>query len=198
MDEETPYRLVLALVAVVQNTLARRHLRGARVLRSVFQRRDEGIPLTLALAGLLLAYCTAVVAWLVNPAWMAWAAVALPAALRWLGLLPLAPGVALLVAGAKHLGSNFTLSVSTVEHHALVTSGPYAWVRHPLYAGLLLGSVGAALLSANAAVAATGVGMWGLLAYRTRLEEENLVARFGDAYRDYQRRVGRFVPRAPR
>jgi protein-S-isoprenylcysteine O-methyltransferase Ste14 len=44
-------------------------------------------------------------------------------------------------------------------------------------------------------VAVCGIIMFALLAARSRLEEQRLVERFGGAYREYQRRTGRFVPR---
>jgi protein-S-isoprenylcysteine O-methyltransferase Ste14 len=198
MGEELGFRAVLGLAAVVQNGLASRALRGTAPMRTVLQKRDEGLLVTVVLGGLLFVYCVAVTTYLIYPPWMAWSALPLAAWLRWLGLVPLLPGVALIVSGARHLGRNWTLSVSTRDDHELVTTGPYAWVRHPLYAGILLGSVGAALLAANGVVGGSGVSMWLLLARRTRLEEANLVARFGDAYREYQRRVPRLIPRPPR
>ncbi len=77
----------------------------------------------------------------------------------------------------------------------LVTTGPYRFVRHPMYVGLgaLLPSI--ALVTANALVALSGVIGVALLVKRTSTEEAKLVERFGEAYRQYASRTGRFVPR---
>jgi protein-S-isoprenylcysteine O-methyltransferase Ste14 len=78
---------------------------------------------------------------------------------------------------------------------ALVESGPYARLRHPIYAGLLLEFVGIVLLTPTVPSAlACGLGaLWAVL--QARFEEVDLVRRL-PAYRDYMARVPRFVPRA--
>ena len=81
---------------------------------------------------------------------------------------------------------------------ALVTDGPYAWIRHPQYAGLFLVTVGMLLQWPTLVTLAT----WPLLflIYRrlARREEREAEDRFGDAYRDYRARVPMFVPRLGR
>jgi len=132
----------------------------------------------------------------VRPRWLAWAALPLPEALRWL-----AAGLAVLVMPLlgywvfSSLDRNVTPTVATREAHQLVTSGPYRWVRHPLYTlgfmlWVLLGVVAANWLFWVVA----GVGLV-LMALRTPSEEAQLMARFGDDYRAYMRRTGRYLPR---
>ena len=81
------------------------------------------------------------------------------------------------------------------EQATLVTTGPYRWIRHPMYTAALTLGVAATLITANAVMAIGGLGMFALLAARSRTEERRLIEKFGDAYRDYQRRTGRFLPR---
>jgi protein-S-isoprenylcysteine O-methyltransferase Ste14 len=83
----------------------------------------------------------------------------------------------------------------TRKEHTLVTTGPYRWVRHPLYSSAALAILANSLVAANWFFLATGGVMFLLLVIRTRKEEENLLARFGDAYRKYMQRTGRFIPR---
>lgn len=96
---------------------------------------------------------------------------------------------------ARHcLGQNWSVTVTVKEGHELVTSGPYALVRHPLYTGLLLALGGCAL----------AVGEWrGLLAValafavlwpKLRLEEKWMREQFGESYEVYSKRVARLVP----
>jgi protein-S-isoprenylcysteine O-methyltransferase Ste14 len=80
----------------------------------------------------------------------------------------------------------------------LVTSGPYALVRHPFYDSVALYIVAGSLITANWFFFLTGAFLLTLIIIRTRKEEENLLARFGDSYRTYMERTGRFLPRMPR
>ncbi len=95
----------------------------------------------------------------------------------------------------RSLGKNLTDTVVTRTHHTLVTTGPYAWVRHPFYAAFALATVANALVAANWFLFVTGALAFTLLVIRCRTEERNLIARFGDEYRAYAKRTGRFLPR---
>jgi protein-S-isoprenylcysteine O-methyltransferase Ste14 len=95
----------------------------------------------------------------------------------------------------RSLGKNLTDTVVTRQEHSLVTHGPYRWVRHPLYDSATLLFVAVSLMAANWFVFVTGVVVLLLLIVRTRTEEAKLVARFGDRYRAYMERTGRFIPR---
>jgi protein-S-isoprenylcysteine O-methyltransferase Ste14 len=160
----------------------------------MLRRREEGIFLTVALVLFYLAYGIGFVAYLLNPNWMAWSAVAIPPMVRWIGSLPLLLGAAFMIWGLHHIGRNITFSIRTRENHALVTTGPYRWVRHPLYTGGMVEAVGLCLLMANWSVALSAGLFWSLIAYRTPMEEKKLIETFGYEYRQYMQRVGRFLP----
>jgi len=115
----------------------------------------------------------------------------------WLAALAIgltAAGLLFAVWARRHLGGNWSGTVTIKEGHQLVTTGPYALVRHPIYTGLLLAFIGSAV----------AIGEWrGVLAvvvaaasfvYKLRLEERWMREQFGDAYRDYCRRVPALVP----
>ena len=97
--------------------------------------------------------------------------------------------------GLHHLGTNLTISISTTDEHSLITAGPYRWVRHPLYTGGMIESVGLCLMMANWFVAISAGCFWALIVYRTPMEETKLIEEFGDEYRQYTEDVGRFVPK---
>ena len=90
---------------------------------------------------------------------------------------------------------NLTDTVVTRKQHTLVSHGPYRWVRHPLYSSAALIVVALSLVAANWFFFVAGMALLCLLVVRTRTEEANLVARFGDSYRQYMKRTGRFVPK---
>lgn len=136
-----------------------------------------------------------VLAYLVRPSWVEWARVPFPPALRWLaGVVGLA-GLPVLVWIFRTLGPNISPSHSTRRGHRLVTDGPYRFVRHPLYTTGTVLSVALALLTALWWPVAWLVPALLLLHWRTPREEERLVEAFGDAYRDYRQRTGRYLPR---
>ncbi len=195
MDDETPYRwAVLAIMAGAMSIAAYHRLQAAKS-RERISRKEEGLvfAIVLRLAGLGLWLAT--FAYLIEPRWIAWAALPLPAALRWSGAVVGAISCGLMFWTLTNLGKNLTDTVVTRAGAYLVTSGPYRWVRHPFYvtAALLMTSV--TLLSANTLIGACSLVILTMLAIRTPKEEQNLIERFGDEYRNYIDKTGRFVPR---
>jgi protein-S-isoprenylcysteine O-methyltransferase Ste14 len=93
------------------------------------------------------------------------------------------------------MGESWRIGVGEGERTALVTTGPFAVVRNPIFAAMLPASLGLALLVPNIA-ALVGFGALVLaLQIQVRLvEEPYLLRQHGEAYRDYAARVGRFVP----
>ncbi|MEP6894989.1 MAG: isoprenylcysteine carboxylmethyltransferase family protein [Chloroflexota bacterium] len=133
--------------------------------------------------------------YLINPQWMAWSKIGLPDAVRWLGV-----GFGILCVFGIHwlfvsIGNGIYPTSATRKEHKLSTSGPYRWVRHPLY------TVGAALfisfglMADNWYIAALGILTFILMAIRTPKEEANLMEKFGDEYREYMKHTGRFFPK---
>jgi protein-S-isoprenylcysteine O-methyltransferase Ste14 len=107
-----------------------------------------------------------------------------------LGLLLTASGVALAIGARVSLGSGWVASATSSE---LVTSGPYALVRHPLYGGLLLAMLGSALGQSVLWMLPLLVYWRGFVSSAQR-EEQLLIERYADRYRDYMRRTRMFVP----
>jgi protein-S-isoprenylcysteine O-methyltransferase Ste14 len=160
-----------------------------------FDRRQEGIWLAIALrlVGLLTWGATAL--YLIRPQSIAVGQLALPEWLRWSGGVFGSAGVLLMYWTLVNLGKNLTDTVSTRRDATLVTNGPYRWVRHPFYVTAALLMLAAALLSANLFIAGAGGAVIALLVLRTPKEEQRLVDKFGDDYRQYMARTGRFFPR---
>ena len=119
----------------------------------------------------------------------------LPIWVAWLGVVLLLLGIPMRVWALVTLGRFFTMPITLREDHRIVRDGPYRYLRHPAYtAGLLMG-VGMALILATPV--GIGVSIAALLAayvYRIHREEQILISRFGDAYRDYSARTWRLVP----
>lgn len=195
MNQDLSFRVALVLIATVQLALSRLQVRRAGAGATLLQSRAEGPWLATGTATFLLAYGGAVALRMVYPPAMDWAACSLSGALRWCGAPLMAAGALLHHWGARHLGANLTLSISTRPDHQLVTSGPFGWVRHPLYLGGAVESIGVVLLLADGAVAFAALGFWCLVALRTSKEDAILLATFGDDYRAYHARVPAWLPR---
>jgi protein-S-isoprenylcysteine O-methyltransferase Ste14 len=135
------------------------------------------------------------VAFLIQPRWVDFARIDAPPWLRLMGAPVALAGLALFYWMFRHLGLNVTSTSMPRSNATLVTSGPYRWIRHPMYSAALILVLAAALLTSNAVMVIGGIIMFALLAARSRREEQRLVDKFGDAYRAYQHRTGRFLPR---
>ena len=135
------------------------------------------------------------IAWLINPRWMAWSAIPLPPLLRYSGFLLIGCGMALIVWTFRRLGGNLTDTVVTRRDHTLVTTGPYRYVRHPFYLAGALAALGGSLVTANWFLLVAALVPLAFLFARTRIEEEKLIERFGDEYRNYMANTPRFIPR---
>jgi len=115
-------------------------------------------------------------------------------AVRWLGVFLYAAGGALRLWPVFVLGRRFSGLVAIQPGHALVTSGPYGVIRHPSYLGLLINSLGWALVfRSGIGVLLTAMMLVPLLA-RIRAEEALLRAQFGDEYEAYRGRTSRLIP----
>jgi protein-S-isoprenylcysteine O-methyltransferase Ste14 len=194
MSDDQLFRLILLAGFVIFMPIGIYHRLKARTGEKL-DRRQEGMFILVALRLAGLAGTAGLIAYLIDPAYMAWAAVPLPVWLRWTGVgLALIAG-SLLVWMFRTLGRNLTDTVVTRKQHTLVTTGPYRWVRHPMYASAALAIVGNSLVAANWYLFVAGCLALLLLVIRTRKEEQNLIAKFGDDYRNYMQRTGQFVPR---
>ena len=110
------------------------------------------------------------------------------------GALVAFAGVALAVWAKLRLGRWFSADFGVKQGHMLITDGPYALTRHPIYTGIIATIAGDALLWNSALTLVLGALMAVPLYFHTVFEEALFERHFGDAYRAYQRRVPRLVP----
>ena len=118
-----------------------------------------------------------------------------PDALRWAGLALVVLGVAFSLWAIAALGRHYDLELEIHRDHELVRTGPYRFVRHPVYTGLGLHFIGACLATGNLVlIAGTLLVTFPALYLRAKTEERLLRERFGTAYDAYAREVGMLVP----
>lgn len=119
-----------------------------------------------------------------------------PDACRVIGVVVMWGGLAIRVWAIATLGSAFRTTVEVDPDQAVVSTGPYAWVRHPSYTGLLLIVAGFGLAAgAWISLAACLVLPLPAIVWRIRVEEAELDRVLGDAYRAYRADTERLIPR---
>ncbi len=112
-----------------------------------------------------------------------------------LGVVALVGALVLFRLTHKQLGRNWSVTLATRSNHGLVTTGLYAWVRHPMYSSFLLFALAQALLLPNWIGGLAGlVGFGVLFFYRVNREEGMMTETFGEAYRAYAGRTARLIP----
>ncbi|MGA9342256.1 MAG: isoprenylcysteine carboxylmethyltransferase family protein [Rhodanobacteraceae bacterium] len=116
------------------------------------------------------------------------------AAYYWIGLALTIGGLAFAVWARLYIGSNWSASVQVKADHQLVRTGPYRFVRHPIYTGMLAAFLGSGLAIDEwrglVAFVVVLAGFW----YKLKLEERWMIQTFGEAYIEYRKHTSALVP----
>lgn len=182
----------------------------ARVLRLVFKsfattgRSANFWPREPLGRGLRLIWMPAIALWIVVPAIVGWNQRVFPGlkllwwspALAWTGV-----AVAVAATGAtlvcwKKMGGSWRMGIDPSESTQLIITGPYAYVRHPIYALSSLLMIASMVAVPTIAMLVIGTIHLSFLQWEARREERHLVAKHGAEYERYFRRVGRFIPKS--
>jgi protein-S-isoprenylcysteine O-methyltransferase Ste14 len=131
------------------------------------------------------------------PGWSQWLLQSLwpqGAATDWAGTLILAAGLAFAIWARVILGGNWSGTVTIKENHELIRTGPYRWVRHPIYTGILIGFLGTAIaLDQSLGFIALALCFYAFRR-KIRLEEEWMMEVFGESYAGYRADVPALIP----
>jgi protein-S-isoprenylcysteine O-methyltransferase Ste14 len=114
--------------------------------------------------------------------------------LGWSGVALCVLGFGLAISARWHLGRNWGMPMSRKEQPELVTSGPYAHIRHPIYTGLILAMLGSAI-GVNISWALMLVPVGAYFIYSARREETVMLQLFPEQYAAYMARTGMLAPR---
>ena len=193
---ENIFRILVALIFISAMTISGYYRRkadrntGEKISRGV----DGTVLMTLIRIGGLALWLSPI-AYVVNPQWMEWSKIGMPGFFRWLGV-----GLGILCVFGfywlfSNIGSGITPTSATRKNHELSTSGPYRWIRHPLYTFGTAFFISLGLISDNWFITLMGFITFIIMAIRTPKEEANLIEKFGDEYREYINRTGRFLPK---
>lgn len=192
---ETPFRIILPVLILAFAAHRGYYVRKHGEERDTLKKREEGwvskIAGTLGMIGFI-----GTLLYAVNPSWLAWASLPLPLWLRWTGVGIALLGFALLQWSQNTLGKSWSDTPRMIKEQSLITSGPYRFIRHPIYTAFLLILGSTLLISANWLIGLTWLGMTLLeVASRIGFEENLMIEYFGEQYRAYMKRTGRLLPR---
>jgi protein-S-isoprenylcysteine O-methyltransferase Ste14 len=194
MDTETIFRIILPFLMITFVAHRGYYVRKYGKEENTLKKREDG-PAT-KLAGILgVIGLISILAYVINPTWLSWASFSLPLWLRWAGVGTAILGFALLQWAQNTLGKNWSDTPRMIKEQALITSGPYQSIRHPIYTAFLLIMGSTLLISANWLIGLSWIGMTVLeIASRIGFEESLMLEYFGDQYRDYMKRTGQLLP----
>lgn len=191
---DNPIRFTVIVILAVLFGVGAYHRIRSQINGEPLDRSKEGWPIMIGIRSFGLAGVVQVILLLRRTSALDWAHVPLPVTVRWCGVAMIAAAAFWLSWMFQSLGRNLTDTVVTRSDATFVEHGPYRYVRNPMYTGVLVLCLGIGVALENLSVPVTIVVVFTLFAIRTRTEEKYLIERFGDTYRNYMQRVGRFLP----
>ena len=188
--------LLAALLAMRVYFMVRVRRSGERLLpgKQAVEREGGSVALFVRVVGffLLMAFLAM---YITRAAWIDRFMFFLPDWLRWggfgLGLIT----VVFWTWTQVTLDTQWSAQLQLTKDHHLITTGPYAIMRHPLYTGMFGWTVALALLAANWIFVGVCVLSIAGLMWRVPKEEQMMIEAFGDEYKAYMQRTGRFLPK---
>src|SRR5215469_5898553 len=115
---------------------------------------------------------------------------------EWIGVFLTAAGIGIAVWARWHLGTNWSGTVTLKEGHELIRTGPYRFIRHPIYTGILLALLGTIAAGVGEVRALLAIAVAWLSFYiKARREESFLTQEFGPGFEEHKRHTGMFLPR---
>ena len=196
MTNEQLFRWLFVAIFVTAFSISGYFRRRARQSGETISRVSEGRLGLLARLLFAAPLYFSLIAYMLNPEWMEWSSLSLPIWLRWLGVVVGMAMLPLLTWVMISIGKNVSETFLTKERHELVTHGPYRWVRHPLYVVATIGFLSLSIVASNGFMMIMAlIAFIAVALFVVPKEEAELIRKFGNEYREYQERTGKFAPR---
>ena len=109
------------------------------------------------------------------------------------GIILCSLGISLAIWARIYLGDNWSGTPSIKENHKLITTGPYGFIRHPIYTGLLMAFFGSAVLGMHLWVVIFAFYFF-LYLYKLKIEEKLMLKEFPDTYPSYVKKTKMLLP----
>lgn len=134
----------------------------------------------------------------IEPSGSEWLHLSLPWQFRYFGVFLSFGGILMLVLTHRALAIQWSTTLQFKEDHTLITTGPYGFIRHPMYTSLSIIFIGLAVVSSFWPLWILTLIMTIFFFRIVRIEEEMMIDEFGDEYESYIERTGRYLPKLPR
>jgi protein-S-isoprenylcysteine O-methyltransferase Ste14 len=193
---EATFRLIFSMILVSAFLISGTFRRRARQSGDVIARQDEGKTVLFIRMVFAFPLLISLLLYIIYPQALNWSRFELPIWLRWVAVGTGVLTIPFTLWVFRHIGRNISETVLTKSDHELVKSGPYRWIRHPLYSGSLWMLFSISVIASNWFLLL--YSFLGLIAFRWLIipvEENQLVHAFGEEYREYQSRTGALVPK---
>jgi protein-S-isoprenylcysteine O-methyltransferase Ste14 len=198
MTEELLFQILFFFIFGIFGTI--RIYYRSKVARKESQNKTEttrkqsigwaGVILSIAIIGMF----ASLVVYFLLPLWSLWFHLPFPSLIRWVGVILGISSLPLIIWIHRTLGRYYAAELRLIDEHAIITTGPYSRVRHPMYTVFILITLSILLVIANLFVTIFALLIIIMLYPISKREEQMLITQFGDQYHDYMQRTGRFLP----
>lgn len=156
--------------------------------------REIGKGMMLLIAIIAPVGVIGIILYLLSPPWWTWTHLPLGEYVQWIGIIVSILPIFYLIWVHRHLDNQWSIALEIQEDHKLITTGPYKRVRHPMYLGIFVYTVGLCLISLDVLVILFfAFSIW-FNYRRIPMEEQMMIDQFGDEYLKYMKKTGRFIP----
>lgn len=135
-----------------------------------------------------------IILYLLSPPWWTWTHLPLGEWVQWIGIVVATIPLFYLIWVHRHLDNQWSIALEIQEDHKLITTGPYRRVRHPMYLGIFVYTIGLCLISLDILVSLFFVFSIWVNYNRIPSEEQMMIDQFGDEYLEYMKTSGRLIP----
>ncbi len=195
MDYVLITKIILILLYSTFTIIRIHYTRKARKMKQESKIKESKLRITL-----LQFYIASTVVifffYLIKPEWFSWGSIPnYPNALIWVGMIIGVFSMVLFVYVHMHLGKYFSYTLKIYKDHKFITTGPYRFIRHPMYTAFTIFHSAIFLLTSNWFIGIIWVGIILLiLVFRIRIEEKVLFETFGNEYKEYKQITGSLLP----
>ncbi len=156
---------------------------------------DEGWGHTIVRSSRAIVLVVFLVLYAINWRWLDNLKMPIPDWMRWFGAFIGTSSLLLYIWSRYTLGKEWSSPLRVRKRHHLITTGPYAWVRHPIYLSMILFMISLALITSNLILVLFLVVSYIDLQIRIPKEERMMIDEFGDKYEIYLMQTGRLLPK---
>jgi protein-S-isoprenylcysteine O-methyltransferase Ste14 len=164
-------------------------------LKIAIAEEDMGTGFKIITAIITVIGAAGLVLYLFSPPWWTWTSIPLGEWIQWSGVVIALVPIFFVIWVHRHLDKQWSIALELREDHKLITTGPYRYVRHPMYLGVFTYTIGLMMISLDVLVILFFAFTIWVNYRRIPREEQMLIQKFGNEYIEYIKRSGRLLPK---